>query len=282
VVRELTAPKPATAEHREVPTLTAFAPRFIEGHARANRQKAGGIVQKETVLRVHLVPFLGRKPLDAIASEDMHRLKHNLREKAVKTTNNVLTVLNTMLKKAIEWDVIDRMPCAVRLLKVPERSMDFYDADDYEQMVTAAAHIGANAHLAVLLGGDAGLRGGEMRALEWSDVNFKKSPPLLRVERNDWRGQVATTKGNRGRFVPLTARLAAALKRYRHMRTRAVPARRQAVSRTPPDGLAGEGRPTRKRPEQRSAHACDTRSARIWQCAERRRDRFRNSRDIVI
>ena len=39
------------------------------------------------------------------------------------------------------------------------------------------------------------------------------------MERNDWRGQVATTKGNRVRFVPLTPRLVAALKKYRHMRS---------------------------------------------------------------
>jgi hypothetical protein len=38
------------------PTLEAFVPRFLDGHARANRQKPGGIAQKEVVLRVHLVP----------------------------------------------------------------------------------------------------------------------------------------------------------------------------------------------------------------------------------
>jgi hypothetical protein len=133
--------------------------------------------------------------------------------------------------------------------------MDSYDADEYEQMVAAAALIGANAHLAVLLGGDAGRRGGEMRALEWSDVNFKKSPPLLRVERNDWRGQVATTKGNRVRFVPLTPRLAAALKRYRHMRSARVLCRADGKPyREPPHGLAPQGGPPRERAEEWTAH----------------------------
>jgi len=32
---------------KEVPTLAAFAPRFIEGYARANRQKPSGIASKE-------------------------------------------------------------------------------------------------------------------------------------------------------------------------------------------------------------------------------------------
>ena len=63
------------------------------------------------------------------------------------------------------------------------------------------SRIGADAHLVVLLGGDAGLRGGEMRALEWTDVNLQKRQ--LRVERNEWRGEVTTTKGNRVRYVPV-------------------------------------------------------------------------------
>jgi integrase len=199
-----------------VPTLEEFAPRFIDGHARANRQKPGGIAHKELVLRVHLLPHLGSKRLDTISTEDIQRLKHHLREKSPKTVNNVLTVLNTLLKKAVEWRVIDQMPCTLRLLKVAEGSIDFYDFDEYDQMIAAAVKTSANAHLIVLLGGDAGLRGGEMRALEWGDVNLKKRQ--LCVERNDWRGQVTTTKGNRLRYVPMTRRLAAALQQHRHLR----------------------------------------------------------------
>src|SRR5687767_15908893 len=55
---------------KEAPTLRAFAPRFMDGHARANRQKPSGIAAKEMILRVHLLPALGHKRLDAIKSED--------------------------------------------------------------------------------------------------------------------------------------------------------------------------------------------------------------------
>jgi hypothetical protein len=44
--------------------------------------------------------------------------------------NNVLTVLNVMLKKAVEWDVIDRIPCAIRVLPIAKPSMGFYDFDE--------------------------------------------------------------------------------------------------------------------------------------------------------
>jgi len=53
--------------------------------------------------------------------------------KGAKTVNNILTVLNVLLKKAVDWDVIDRMPCSVTLLPVPKTSMSFYDFDEYER-----------------------------------------------------------------------------------------------------------------------------------------------------
>jgi DNA-binding PadR family transcriptional regulator len=69
-------------------------------------------------------------------------------------------------KKAVDWDVIDRMPCPITLLPVPKTSMSFYDFDEYEQLVAAASSVDATAHLIVLLGEEAGHRCGEMIALE--------------------------------------------------------------------------------------------------------------------
>src|SRR5687767_8253082 len=49
---------------KEVPTLEEFAPRFLDRHARANRQKPSGIAAKETILNRHLIPMLGNRRLD--------------------------------------------------------------------------------------------------------------------------------------------------------------------------------------------------------------------------
>jgi len=213
---ELRKPKPTPALEEEVPTLTQFASRFVEGHAVANRHKPAGIEHKRTILRWHLIPTLGYRKLNDITSEDVDRLKYSLRGKSVKTANNVLTVLNTLLKKAVEWKVIGRLPCDVRLLKPTPGSVDFFEFDEFDRLVTAAEAVGWCAHLIVLLAGEAGLRSGEMRALRQSDANLEKRQ--LRVERSEWRGQVCSTKGGRIRYVPMTVTLAEALRRYRHLR----------------------------------------------------------------
>jgi integrase len=199
----------------EVPTLGEFWPRFLDGYARANRQKPSGIAAKETIGQVHLMPKLGTKRLDAITTESVQQLKHHLRDRAPKTVNNVLTVLNVLLKKAVEWDVIERMPCTIRLLPIPKGSAGFYDFDEYERLI-GTAKADRNGYLIALLGGEAGLRCGEMMALEWGDIDLQKRQ--LCVQRSDWKGHVTAPKGGRLRYVPLTVRLSAALREARHLR----------------------------------------------------------------
>ena len=202
--------------HKEVPTLEQFAPRFLDGYVRANRQKPSGIAAKETILNTHLVPLLGSKRLDAITSEQVQELKHGLKHRAPKTVNNVLTVLNVMLKKAVEWEVIERLSCTIRLLPIPKPSASFHDFDEYERLVAAAKATDAQAYLVVLLGGEGGLRCGEMMALEWADVDLAKRQ--LCVQRSEWKSHVTTPKSGRLRYVPLTTRLAAALRDERHLK----------------------------------------------------------------
>jgi integrase len=215
---------------KEVPTLEQFAPKFLDGHARANRQKPSGIAAKENIVSVHLIPLLGTKGLDAITNADVQELKAQLRDRAPKTVNNVLGVLSVLLKKAVEWEVLERMPCVIRLLPIPKPSARFHDFGAYEQLVSAAEEIDPRAHLIVLLGGEAGLRCGEIAALEWADIDLQKRQ--LCVQRSEWKGHVTVPKGGRLRYVPMTNRLATALREHRHLRTRRVLCQEDGTSLT--------------------------------------------------
>lgn len=147
------------------------------------------------ILRVHLVPALGHRKVDAIKSEDVQHLKSRLSTKAAKTVNNILTVLNVMLKQVIEWDVIERMPCTIKLLPVAKGSTRFYDFDEFERLVAAAQVTDPRAFLLVLMSGEAGLRLGEMVALELNDIDYVKRQVC--VQRSAWKGQIASPKSHR-------------------------------------------------------------------------------------
>ena len=77
----------------------------------------------------------------------------------------MLTVLNVLLRKAVEWNVIERLPCVIKILPVVRPEASFHDFTAYERLCRAAKEMGWRTHLIVLLGGDAGLRCGEMVAL---------------------------------------------------------------------------------------------------------------------
>jgi integrase len=66
----------------------------------------------------------------------------------------------------------------------------------------------------VLLAGDAGLRSGEIRALEWSSIDWSRR--RLTVERSEYRGHVTLPKHNKIRTLPMTTRLAKVLREHQH------------------------------------------------------------------
>jgi hypothetical protein len=148
--------KPKPVKNEEVvptpTTLREFAPRFIDGHAEANRLKPSGQAAYRSTMRIHLIPTLGDTPLGTITTEDVQRLKSALHAKSPKTVNNVLTVLNVLMKTAVTWGVLERVPCAIKLLRVQKSVASFYDFDDYERLVEAARADGDTAYLIALLG----------------------------------------------------------------------------------------------------------------------------------
>ena len=58
-----------------------------------------------------------------------------------------------------------------------------------------------------------------MMAFEWQDVDLGKRQ--ICVQRSEWKGHVTAPKGGRLRYVPLTVRLATALREHRHLRSAA-------------------------------------------------------------
>ncbi len=105
-------------QHRVMPTLREFGPRYIENHARADQLKASTVDWIERTFRNHLYPVLGDTRLDRLGDEDVQRLKARLTGRHRKTVNNVLGILGHTLKTAAKWKVIDRVPCTVAMLKV--------------------------------------------------------------------------------------------------------------------------------------------------------------------
>jgi integrase len=168
------------------------------------------------VLDFYVKPRFGDRRLDDLRDSDVAKLKADLKHLSPKTVNNVLVTLSTMLKAAKEWGVIAHLPYSIRLLKTTVPTVEFYEQPEYERLVNAARALDPRIELLVLLGGDAGLRRGEIIGLEQNDCDTKRG--ILHVRRSEWKGQVTLPKGGRERQVNMTERLRDALVANRHLR----------------------------------------------------------------
>lgn len=76
--------------------------------------------------------------IDAITTEDVQQLKSATVATSPKTVNNVLMVLSVMLRTAVEWNLMDRVPYTIKLLKAPNTTAASNDFEEYERLVEAA------------------------------------------------------------------------------------------------------------------------------------------------
>ena len=86
------------------------------------------------------------------------------------------------------------------------KPLPFYTEEELGRLVEAGMKLDVRLAAMVLLGGDAGLRSGEIRALP--PYGVKWDTRQLHIERQVWRDIVDSPKSGRGRVIPMTDRLA--------------------------------------------------------------------------
>ncbi len=202
-----------------IPTFADFAAEFMRTYAAANN-KASELDTKRCILEAHFLPRFGRRRLDEVTLRDVETFRGELKAATLsaKRINNVVGCLMRVLRYAEEIELLSSVP-KVKPLRVPVPKFDFFDFDEYARFV-AAASADPERRVMALLAGDAGLRKGEIAALEWGDVDLDGR--RLTIRRNAWykhsREHVDTPKGGRERTVEMTDRLVRSLRSHRHLR----------------------------------------------------------------
>ena len=194
------------------PRLDEFAVRWLTDRVLI-ANKPSDRVRKESILRVHLLPALGDKLLDEITARRVERYAADKRAAglAASTINGHLTVLSSLLGCAVEWGLLAGKP-RLRKLPVEPSAFDWLRPAEADALLTAAA--GSPRWSAVLtIAMRAGLRRGEIFALQWADIDLDRR--VIEVRHSVYRGRLGSTKTNRSRTVPLTLDAVAALERWR-------------------------------------------------------------------
>lgn len=212
---------------KEVPTYDEwFNGRFWKEWVIGERNKPSERRSKEIIFRVHLKPELGHLRLDEINAEQVQKLRAKLvdeKKLSDKRINNIMVVLSKSLRYAVDVELIDKAP-KCRVKRVERAEIEAWTFDEYVRILDAAKREGPFWYAAACLGGEAGLRIGEIRALRWrEDVDMIARTVSVNQQMGNGRidlggGNAAvkqfttTPKGRTRRTIPMTGTLFAALK----------------------------------------------------------------------
>lgn len=197
----------------EVPKLAAYAAEWLETVVR-HRAKPGTVAQYEQKLRLHILPVLGDRRLNAITVRDVQQLQSGLLDGGLKpsTVAVTLTVLGSVLNRAEASDLIAHNPIRRMIrAKVPRRDPAPIEPVEALAILRACREpwLSTAVHLALYLG----LREGETLGLRWSDIDLERGRLTVAGQ---WTGKTwATTKNERTKTLPLPAPVATALRAQR-------------------------------------------------------------------
>ncbi len=186
--------------------------------------RASSRAEKETHLRVRLIPFFGGMPLSSIDAADVARFVAELeappapgtgarRALTPKSVRNIVQNLSKILTSAKEWGELAEVPKFPTLRRPSRPAAEFYRPEEVEALARAAEEEDDDpdaARAAILVAAKCGLRAGELLGLKWEAVNFATGE--LRIDRQIYQGTEGPTKTGGGRTVPMAKSVAEALR----------------------------------------------------------------------
>jgi integrase len=193
-----------------MPRVREFMPRYLA--FQKARVKPLTYILQETHLRVHVEPYIGAMLLDEVGVMAMDALVTQWKTQgaAPTTINARLITTRRLFAVAVEWKIIPSVPKVSRV-KVPKDTPRFFELAEANALIAKA---GGRWRSMVIVALRTGLRIGELRGLQWLDVDLTPSRACVRVRRTDpgVAGMASNDpKGGRGRTVPLSADAIAAL-----------------------------------------------------------------------
>jgi integrase len=153
-----------------------------------------------------VLAFFGKKALDTIGPGDFRAFASSLHADGVQTKGPI-TLVRTVARAALECGLIDTLPqCPSGLVVTSRKVADAPSSEEVDAMLKATGWLGLSIALAAM----AGLRMGEVRALEVRDVGFEQRRILVRRAMSEEAS--LTPKSGHEREVPLAAGLEARLR----------------------------------------------------------------------
>jgi len=201
----------------QIPTFDLYADRWLKEYA-GLECKSSTIDGYKGVLRNYLRPRFGTKQLDAIRRDDLELMIAEMIEKkfARSTIKNAIAVVSGRFNEAIEAGIVESNPAA-RLGRMTKGALQGDKRgvalllQEIQCFLDAVKDVCPDYYPLFLTALRAGLRRGELVALQIGDLNFGKdeddSNRYIYVQHNYVKGEHTTTKSKKPRRVDMSRKL---------------------------------------------------------------------------
>lgn len=179
-------PQDRRQAQRQMPTLGEFVAESYLPFAKTAKRSWR---TDETVLRLHIVPVLGRLPLDQITATAIASLVHRLRLKgyASGTTNRVIVLVKHIFNLAKKWGLpgLPDNPVATLRTEPDVQRERFLSAEEVQRLLRALDtdqnQVAAKAIRLLLL---TGARRNEITHARWDYVDWDKNTLLVPLSKS--------------------------------------------------------------------------------------------------
>ena len=149
-------------------TVTQFLDRWIEDSAKPTIREST-YENYRVMIRLHIVPYLGGVLLSKLTPAHVQGMQSRILNTGVSPRTCQLA--RKILHHAIEWGMVPRNVCdAVDAPRVPKRPMKTFTPEQAFRFLKEAEQDRLSAIYVLAI--SAGLRMGELLALQWQDIDF--------------------------------------------------------------------------------------------------------------
>jgi integrase len=195
------------------------------------RLRPKGYVGYEGLLRLHIRPSLGARPIGAITQFDIQSVYAQMFNRGLspRTIEYRNAVLHSAFRQAVRWKMLADDPCVgVDLPRLKRREMDALSVEECRRFLTVASESEWYALFALAL--TTGLRPSEYLALKWGDIDWHHGTAsvsrTIQVSASGWTFYDTKRKRSR-RYVKLQNFVLKALHDVRNSQMHAKVADRQ-------------------------------------------------------
>jgi len=153
-------------------------------YIRQNRRNPQSAENEETLFRLWVAPVIEKRPLAEIAPLQLEKIKSSMLKagKAPRTVRYALEMIRQVFNYAERNALFDGLN-PVKKINLPSpdnRRMRFLSREEAEALLKDLASRSKDTHDMAALSLYAGLRFGEITALQWADVDIEQGTLLLR------------------------------------------------------------------------------------------------------